>query len=410
MITLADVDRQRIMQRLDALAEIGRADSGGFYRYTFSEAHIAATQMIAGWMTAASLETGYDRWGNLYGRTRGQGNKPCVMSGSHLDSVPNGGNYDGPLGVLTALEAVQTVVERGISLKRPLEVVSFIEEEGASFIGLLGSQLATNQLVDTIPEAITAFDGTPFLDALHAARLPTPTVPDLNARVASFVELHIEQGKRLEAAGIPIGVVTAIAGPTFMTVDLQGKSDHAGATAYADRRDTLLAAAEIITAVRELGTTRFDGRAHMTVGKINAHPNVTNVVAGRTTFDIDYRAADANTQAEIDAALLDLIATIAEKHGLTYTHHTSQRVDPTAIPAHIQKAITDGASAAGIESTGIISWAAHDAMIMNGVTDIGMIFVPCRDGRSHTPEEYVEPDDIAAGVAALTNTLIALAT
>lgn len=409
MISVDDVNIARITQRLNALYEIGRADSGGFYRYTFSEAHIAATQLVAGWMTTAGLQTGYDRWGNLYGRTRNRDRTPAIMSGSHLDSVPNGGNFDGPLGVLTALEAAQVIIERDLPLKKPIEVVSFIEEEGARFSGLLGSQLATDTFSHDVDNLI-GMDGTPFNEALTAARLPVPTISGVQGRVEKFVELHIEQGRRLEDAGIPIGIVTAIAGPTFMTITLNGRSDHAGATAYADRQDTLLAAAEIITRVRELGTTQFAGRAHMTVGKINAYPNVTNVVAGKTTFDIDYRAADLSTQAEIDEALTALINEVTTTHNLQWQRDNKHQVNPTPAHESIKSAIQAGAQAAGLQHMDLISWAAHDAMVMDAVADIGMIFVPCKDGRSHTPEEFVNDTDIAAGVAALTNTLIALAT
>ena len=408
MLTPADINLDRIMQRLDTLARIGRADSGGYYRYTFSEPHIAATKLSAQWMTDAGLMPHYDRWGNLYGRTPGMDDTPCMMSGSHLDSVPNGGNFDGPLGVLTALEAAQTILERGLDLKRPLEVVSFIEEEGARFLGLLGSQLATGQIKHD-PESLKGYDGTPFMQALRDADLPEPSVGDVTQRVASYVELHIEQGKRLEQAGIPIGVVTAIAGPAFMTIHLHGRADHAGATAYEDRHDTLLAAAEIIMAVRELGTTRFAGRAHMTVGKIAAHPNVTNVIAGRTTFNIDCRAADAETQAEIGSVLDDLLDQVTSRHGLTWERKTGHQVAATPIPGHLQAAIRTGAEAAGLQSKDLVSWAAHDAMVMAEVCDAGMLFVPCLDGRSHTPEEFVASEDIAAGVATLANTLLALA-
>ena len=208
---------------------------------------------------------------------------------------------------------------------------------------------------------------------------------------------------------MPIGVVTSIAGPTFMRVTLEGQSDHAGSTAYEDRKDSLLAAAEIIVRVREMATSEFAGRGHMTVGKIDVWPNVTNVVAGRTVFNIDFRAADEEAYTAMTAKIDDLLQFVAEKHSVScetdVLHHTRSVMSG----ARIRSAIESGAEAAGVNHQPLVSWAAHDAMNMATVADTGMIFVPCLDGRSHTPEEYVAPDDIAAGIAVLANALLNLA-
>jgi hydantoinase/carbamoylase family amidase len=303
------------------------------------------------------------------------------------------------------------ILERGVKLSKPVEVVSFIEEEGARFMGgLLGSSLATGKYANA--DAIMGRDGTAFNDALAGVEFPYPVnaASNLRERVDSYLELHIEQGRRLESAGIPIGVVTAIAGPNFMRVEFKGRSDHAGATAYEDRHDTLLAAAETITRIREMGVTKFAGKGHMTVGKINAvKPNVTNVVAGETIFEVDFRADTVETAEAMKAALSALFDEVCAKHRISYMIPELHSVPAAPAPERLREAVSNGARQAGVESKDLVSWAAHDAMVMATVTDSGMIFVPCREGRSHTPEEYTKPEDIAAGIATMANALVELA-
>ena len=408
VFTPNDVNLGRVQKQLETLAKIGGLPSGGMTRYTFSEAHLEATHVVADWMRAIGLDVGFDQWGNLLGRTISDGD--LVMSGSHLDSVPNGGNFDGVLGVVAGLEALTLIRERGAATNKSLGVVSFIEEEGARFQGLLGSTLAVGGLNDTAIDTIADADGNRFVDVLANCNLPdSPAEINFQENIAAFLELHIEQGKRLERAKVPIGVVTSIAGPTFMRVTLEGQSDHAGATAYEDRRDALLAAAEIIVRVRELAVNEFAGRGHMTVGKIDVRPNVTNVVAGRTVFNIDFRAADEESYTAMSEQIAGLLQAVAEKHAINYESEILHHTPAVMSVPRIRTAIEAGANTAGVKHQPLVSWAAHDAMNMATVADTGMIFVPCRDGRSHTPEEYVAPNDIAAGIAVLANALFALA-
>lgn len=412
MFRPSDVNLNRVKQQIETLAELGRLESGGVRRHTFSEAHIQACQQVALWMSEAGLDAYFDPWGNLFGRTPNVlSTNKGVLTGSHLDSVPNGGNYDGPLGVLSSLEAVRMIVERGLTLERPLEVVSFIEEEGARWYGLLGSVLAVGLLSEAEIGGLVDREGNRYLDVLSQIDFgyPIDTDSDLVKRTSHYIELHIEQGKRLERTGTSIGVVTGIAGPNRLMVRIIGRSDHAGATAYEDRYDTLLATAEIIQQVREIGMTQFKDRGHMTVGRIVPHPNVINVVAGETDVSVDFRADTNETAESMRSAIESMIANICDKHGLTYEILAEESVPPAPTPENILQAITHGAEQADVESMPLISWAAHDAMVMAGITQSGMIFVPCRDGRSHCWQEFVEDDDIADGIATLANTLVELA-
>jgi allantoate deiminase len=408
MFTPADVNRARVQQQLEMLAQIGRQPTGGVTRFTFSDEHMQAAHQVADWMAAAGLDAGFDRWGNLIGRTRQVGN--LVLSGSHLDSVPNGGHYDGVLGVIAALEAVTLILEQDVPLNKPLGVISFIEEEGARFHGLMGSKLAVGRMTEPEIAGMQDRAGMRYVDALAAVKFAYPAVEvDYQNGIDAFLELHIEQGKRLETAGVPVGVVTSIAGPSFMQVTITGQADHAGATAYEDRHDSLLAAAEFIVALREMAVRRFASRGHMTVGRIEAQPNVTNVVAGRTVFSVDYRASDWQTVEEMTAGIHDLLRAISARQRVSFETEIIHQTPPVPAADRLRAAYEQGAENAGVAYQHVVSWAAHDAMNMASVCDSAMIFVPCRDGRSHTPEEYARPEDIAAGIAVLANAMAARA-
>lgn len=409
--TADDVNLERVLARLSHLAGIGATAAGGITRYTFSPEHVQATRAAAAWMTEVGLDAFVDQYGNLLAHRAGA--DPAadrVLSGSHLDSVPNGGNYDGVLGVLAPLEALCLFQEKGLRTRRPLGLVSFIEEEGARFQGLLGSSLAVGKVPDDEIADISDADGNRYLDVLASSDfgLPRRRV-DWTRGLFVFLELHIEQGKRLESAGVPIGIVSSIAGPTFLQVTYTGQADHAGATEWEDRRDSLLAAARAIVALRDVAMQEFDGKAHVTVGALDVKPNVTNVIAGETVFNIDFRAADAEARAALGERIEEVLAECAASQRIDFRVRDMHGAPPVETGATIRHALENGAAAAGLKCMPLVSWAAHDAMNMAQVTESGMLFVPCRDGRSHTPEEYVAPEDVAAGIAALANALLELA-
>lgn len=406
-----DVNLERVLARLEHLAKIGATAAGGVTRHTFSPEHLQATRAVAGWMAEVGLSPSIDRYGNLLGHQDGpHPGADMVLSGSHLDSVPNGGNYDGVLGVLAPLEALTLFHEMGIETDRPLGLVSFIEEEGARFHGLLGSALATSQLSEDEIAGIRDAAGKRYLDALETCDFGLPCIDaDWTRGLHAFLELHIEQGKRLEAADVPVGVVTSIAGPTFLRVKLEGQADHAGATDWPDRRDSLLAAAQVIVALRRMGMQEFEGRGHVTVGALDVEPNVTNVIAGTTVFNIDFRAADAETHACMLARIREIVTHEAESQGVTHSIRQSHHAPAVETGPTLRRAVERAANMAQVECMPLVSWAAHDAMNMARVTRAGMLFVACRDGRSHTPEEFVAPAVIADGIAVLGNALLELA-
>lgn len=411
MFTVKDVDLSRVLEQLRQLSELGRTVDGGITRLTFSDAHLKATDLVGRWMEEADLEVYYDKWGNLFGRRSSRATGPRVLTGSHLDSVKNGGNFDGPLGVLSSLEAVRMIADEHISTSLPLEVVSFIEEEGSRFTGLLGSRLATGLLSEDQVASIVDAAGVRFCDALDAVEFPYPVHRDahLQQGIQNYVELHIEQGRNLERAGMPIGIVTSIAGPKIYDVQLVGQADHAGTTEYQERRDALLAAAEIVTSVRKAAVDRFLGIARLTVGEIKVQPNTFNVIAGHVAIAIDSRATNVQVRNDLEQCVEALVVNICAIYGLDYSITSRFEIAPVQPPHTLQASIKNASDAAGLPFLEVTSWAAHDAMIMSNVSASGMIFVPCRDGRSHCPEEYVKPEHIAAGIVVLANSLINLA-
>jgi len=411
MFTAKDVNVDRVLGQLGQLSLLGRTSDGGITRLTFSDSHLAATELVGRWMEEDNLEVFHDRWGNLFGKRPSQTGTRCILTGSHLDSVKNGGNFDGPLGVLSSLEAVRMISQKNARTTLELEVVSFIEEEGSRFMGLLGSQLATGRLSEERIASIADANGEGFLEVLDAVdfHYPVHEHDRLQDRTEKYLELHIEQGRNLERANIPIGIVTSIAGPRIYEVELVGQADHAGTTEYKDRKDALLAAAEIVTLVRKAALDKYMDVARLTVGEIRAHPNTFNVVAGHVAIVIDTRSVNTRVRDDIERFVESTVAETCALYGLAYSIKSRHDILPCHPPSSLLASIRNASQGAGLAFMEVPSWAAHDAMIMSNVSSSGMIFVPCRHGRSHCAEEYVEPEHIAGGIAVLANSLLNLA-
>ncbi|MDX9864909.1 MAG: Zn-dependent hydrolase [Anaerolineaceae bacterium] len=407
-----DIDMGRMLGQLSEISSVSSSPDGGVTRCTFNPAFLASMSLVAGWMNEIGLEVRFDRWGNLYGRYACAGGGSSILAGSHLDSVQNGGNFDGLLGVLSALEAVRLIKQAGIELAKDIEIVAFIEEEGNVFQKLLlGSLLATGQISKQEISGLQNEEGEAFLDILKKIQFPYPVEPEktLHENVESYLELHLEQARLLETNQKSVGLVTSIAGLKVFRVDLIGQADHAGSTAYADRRDTLLAAAEMITALRRIGLELFPSTARITVAKIEVIPGMTNVVAGETVFNIDTRSADVETAKTVESEIRSLVSKLSEKHQLKYDIQVLSDSPAVITATRMRKAIEKGIEKSGLDQMDLVSWAVHDALALSKVTDVGMIFVRCLDGRSHCPEEFVSPEDIADGTAVFANTLIELA-
>jgi allantoate deiminase len=336
----------------------------------------------------------------------------AVGLGSHCDSVRGGGRFDGLLGVLAAIEVARVCRERRIEL--PLQVVSWLEEEGSGFGRvLLGSRIAAGQ-IDTpaLREEVRALDdGRSFFEHAQEAGLDPRDSAACAAALdglSAWIELHIEQGRVLEDAGERIGVVEAIAGYFHADVEIEGQADHAGGTPMDLRRDAGVVAAEIMLELERLAV-EAGGGAVATVGELALSPGAINIVPGRARMSFDLRAPDAGALGALASAALRRAAELAERRGLAVTHSLRHRVDPVALDPGIIAAVAEAASATGAPWRKMISGPGHDTMSIAPLVPSAMVFVPCRAGISHAPAEYASPDDAALGVEVLLNAAVALA-
>jgi N-carbamoyl-L-amino-acid hydrolase len=402
----ARVDEARLWERHMAMARHGATASGGVDRQALSPADAAAQRELIGWGEALGLEPATDPAGNLFLRLAGtEPDAAPVLTGSHLDSQPTGGRFDGVYGVLAALEAVEALIEAGAKPRRPIEIVAWMNEEGSRFApGMMGSEaFAGVRALDEIL-AIRDLDGVSVADALAATRAALPRLPEraLRRSVAAYVEAHIEQAPLLERTGKVIGVVTGIQGKRTFRVEVTGEEAHAGTTPLAERKDALLAATAM---VQRLHAMCAEGGAPtmFTVGRLVVEPNAPSVVAGKAAFSIDLRHPE---QAMLER-LGDRIASTCEEACGACAVRVAELVNAVSLefPATMQDRIRRVAGALGLSSLDLPSLAGHDARHMHAVAPSGMIFVPCRAGISHNEAEWAEPAHLAAGARVLAEVL-----
>lgn len=411
----ADVERLR--GDLEANGEFGGIETPegrGRTCLTGSAANRRARERFVRELERAGLDVRVDAVGNIVGSWRPSSADPDakpVASGSHLDSVPEGGLFDGPLGAYGALEAVRSMQDVGFEPSRPIEVVSFTEEEGQTFAdGLLGSSVASGDR--TVDDALTLTDSGGHTLEAALADIGFDGTGRLDAgEWDAFVELHIEQSKRLERAGASVGVVTTITGITHCDVAVHGEADHAGATSMAERTDALAAASEVVldveAAVNEQAAE--SGTTVGTVGSLDVSPNATNVVPGRVQMGVDIRDVDADRMEYVVAATKESLVRVEEERGVETAFHRPFDLVPTPMAERIKDASHAAAADTGIEALDLHSAAAHDAMNVAKRTDAGMLFAPSEGGYSHSPREWTDWEDCAAAVTVLANTLAKLA-
>jgi allantoate deiminase len=405
-----EIDAERLWSHLSELAQIGRSENGGVTRLSFTQEERAAKDLVASYMREAGLEVREDAAGSLIGRREGRVKEaPAVLTGSHLDSVRNGGDFDGPLGVLGAVEALQTMKERGVETERPVEAVAFTDEEGARFSsGMIGSRATTGRLT---PEDLAKEDnnGVSIAEAMRAFGLDLDRIGDVArapGSVHAYVELHIEQGAILESQNLPVGVVTGIAGPVWLRLILTGEAAHAGTTPMNLRRDALAAAAEVIGRIeREAART---GTSVGTVGQLDLSPGGINIVPGRCSFSLDLRDIDEGVRNNVEARTMHETALICEKRGVELDTEILQRLPPAPCSTLVRDAAREACGELGFEPFELASGAGHDGMHLTELCPIGMIFVRSREGISHNPAEYSSKEDCAAGAEVLYRTLLKL--
>ena len=401
------ISQDRLLGRLDELATIGPIDGGGSCRLALTDADRDGRDLVVTWMKDLGLEISIDGVGNIVG-TWNVGTGLPVMTGSHIDTVRTGGRYDGNLGVIAGLEVIETLMAAGLTPARPLAVGVFTNEEGARFQpDMLGALVYVGGIplesaLDTI-----AIDGAVLGDELqrigYAGSAPCPS-----AAPHAFVELHIEQGPRLEAEGVQIGAVTGVQGISWQEVTITGQSNHAGTTPMSLRHDPAYIAAEIAVYLRQIAN-EYGGNQVCTVGKIDLHPNLINVVPKSATLTLDVRNTDEKILCEVESKITKKIAELAASEGVAISSRVLARFEPVEFDSQLTGLIADLARHHNRSVMLMPSGAGHDAQMLARVCPTTMIFTPSVQGISHNPAEFTNTDDLVAGTNILMDTMWALA-
>jgi N-carbamoyl-L-amino-acid hydrolase len=407
------VDIDRVMADLDALARLSDAPAPAVTRILYTESDLAARAFVKSLCVEAGLDVREDPIGNLFARCAGECSElPPVGTGSHIDAIPHSGRYDGTVGVLGAIEAIRALRRAGFRPRRAIEVIVFTSEEPTRFgLGCIGSRALSGTLRADDLARLEDRDGRLFDEVRRAAGFQG-ALPEVRLPVgcyAAFVELHIEQGPLLEQADKPIGVVTAIAAPALLRVEWQGEGGHAGAVLMPGRKDALCAAAEAVLAVEHAGLRRGSPDTVATTGICRVHPGASNGIPDRVTVEIDVRDIDGRTRDRVVAEIRAAIEAISLRRNVVATITTLNADPPSAMAPGIIGAIEAACAERGLASLRLVSRAFHDSVFMAQLAPTGMIFIPCKGGISHRPDELSTPEQIARGVEVLAGALARLA-
>lgn len=405
------VNARRLREDVDALARIGRREDHGIYRMSFSPGDMAGRAWLRQRITDCGLELHQDGAANIGARLNWDDKIPSVMAGSHIDTVPGAGHLDGALGVVCALEALRVLQEENISLRRPLEAVAFTDEEGR-FGGMFGSQAMAGLVTPDYLYHAVDLDGISLVDAmaqqgldadaaLHAQRTP--------GSIHAYVELHIEQGPVLDRKGVSIGVVDAITGLFKWEITLSGAANHAGTTPMDMRNDAFQGLAEFAGQITRVLEEYGSPRSTATIGRVELIPGAANVIPGKVIFSLDVRDADDATLKLLAEAFSRALSAVARRRGLKFEFSVLSELAPVRCAPQVIQAIEESVEKSGLSSTHLPSGAAHDAQIIAVIAPAGMIFVPSKEGRSHSAAEWTAWADIEAGANTLLNTLRRLA-
>lgn len=408
-----NINSQRLEDRIQRLAQIGKIGETGVCRLTLSKEDKEAVELVKSWFEEAGLEARIDAFGNLIGRMEGRNpDAPVLMMGSHIDSQPYGGRFDGTAGVLGALEVAQTFKEQGFVPEMPVEIAAFCDEEGCRFNkGLFGVRGILGKLEDgelertdkngiTRRQALIDFGCDP--EMFESSRYRA-------GQIGAFLEMHIEQGPVLESLDQPIGIVTGISGPLWLTVEFTGFAGHAGSVPMPMRKDALVGAAKVILALNELASSEPGAPTVGTVGALSVFPDSRNIIPERVRFTIDLRDIELSRRDRLEMLLREEIDRTAAEHGLTYTITEDTNSEPRYCAPSIMEGMRRGAAKMGLTPPELMSGPFHDSLVLSYVCDYGMIFVRCKDGISHNPKEYASIKDLSLGTELLYHTALEMA-
>ena len=402
------IQRERLVKDFDAMAQL-TAPGEGINRLAFTDADWAGRQYIIDRMTDAGLSVEIDDFGNVIGYKIGKKpDLPVVMVGSHTDSVPNGGNYDGVVGVLSAIEVIRSMTDDGYEHDHTIAVVSFMCEESGRFgNATLGSKAMRGELRLQDLYRLVDKQGISLYEALKGRNLNPDGIEEMAYKrpVKSFTEIHIEQGKVLEHEQKTIGIVTGIAAPERFYVTIRGNADHSGATPMNLRHDALCGASKIILGIEEIASMQEEPPVVGTVGVVEVTPGAMNVIPGAVKLGVDIRSISEVARNSVVTLVKEFIDITAEKRGLSYTIETIAQDHPVEMHPAMIREIEEAVKSVGVEYMTMSSGAGHDAMHWAEAVPTGMIFIPCRDGISHNPAEFTEMDDIVTGAEVLDKVL-----
>lgn len=403
-----NVDADRIVADLEKLATFSDTESPAITRIVYSESDNRARAWLADQCAASGLTVRKDPLGNLFARWQGSdASAGAVGTGSHIDAIPHSGRFDGTVGVLSALESIRALQHSGFKPRRSIELLAFISEEPTRFgIGCLGSRMLSGSLT---PEKAAALKDrqeqplTHFTGPLEGVKLPAQYY-------SSFVELHIEQGPILEKENIPLGIVTSIAAPAALRILIEGEGGHAGAVLMPQRRDAFLGAAEIALAVEATakGTGAIDTVG--TCGLVEVFPGLANSIPSRVKLELDVRDTDLSRRDSVLLKISQVCEDVAAKRKLQISSATINADAPATCGPEVIVALENACIAEGIACKKMVSRAYHDSLFMSRIASTAMLFIPCKNGVSHRPDEYASPQDLANGARVLARTLAALAT
>jgi len=405
------INKDRLQSNMEELSVIGKFGETGVNRLALSKEYKEGIELVRKWMDEAGLKTRVDNFGNLIGKLKGRNpDAPSLMLGSHIDSQPTGGRFDGPIGVLGGLEVVRTMQEQNIIPDQPIEIIAFCDEEGFRFNkGLFGSRGITGRLDEdelertdaagvTRRQALIEFGANP--DELAASEYP-------EGSIESYIEMHIEQGPVLEDEDSPVGIVTGISGPLWLTVELTGFAGHAGTVPMKLRKDALVGAAEMITALNEIVKQDPTLPTVGTVGSLEVQPGARAIVPETVTFTIDLRDINLERRNRYEEQIRERIEKISEMNGLTFNINVDTNIKPEACNEEILEVMRKVSTTMDLDTVPeLTSGAFHDALPMAEVSKIGMIFVRSKDGISHDPKEFSTYEDIVIGTELLYRTAL----
>ena len=401
------INRERLQSDIESLAQIGRQEDYGIYRMAFTPGDMQGREWFKNKITEAGLNMYQDGAANIHARLGWDGKRPSILMGSHLDTVPGAGHLDGALGVLVALECLRRIKEEKLKLNYPLEAVAFSDEEGR-FGGMLGSQAIAGMLSpETILNAVD-LDGVKLTDAMESVGLNAMDAlyakrnPD---SIHAYLELHIEQGPLLDNTGISVGNVDAISGLFKWEVSLIGKANHAGTTPMEMRNDAFMGLSEFSSQIQRILDENGSARSVATIGRVEISPGAANVIPGAVNFSLEARDTDPQVLDDIGHAFRKALSAIARRRGLMFEFKVLSEIEPVKCDAGMIMTIENVAKSLRIPFLQMASGAAHDAQIMGHITRAGMIFVPSKDGRSHSIAEWTDMDDIEKGANIALNTL-----